>query len=406
MFLRIAGIAMALTQTAAADWPQFLGPARDGVYHGPAIAAEWPQNGPAKLWEHAIGSGWSGPVATKDRVVIFHRVDDQEVVECLALDSGRPVWKTTFATRYVDGFGFDNGPRATPTIHDDRVFLFGAEGGLHCVGLKDGKTLWSNDLQKTLRAPTGYFGLACSPLIAGELVVLNVGAPQTAGIVAFDIHTGKLVWKSTDDEASYSSPILAKLAGRRQAVFFTRHTLFGLDPASGKELWKQPWSPAMQASVSAAVPVIANDIVFATASYGAGAIALRVSPDGVRKLWEGDDSLSAQYQTPVLHLGHLFGFHGRLDTGPRPKFRCVELATGRVRWSSQKVDAGSLTRVGNDALLLTVNGELIRVKLSAEGFSEHGRTQILGLEVRAHPALSDGRFIARDKRRLVCVDLR
>lgn len=391
---------------AAADWPQFLGPTRDGVYTGQALADQWLPDGPRRLWSHDVGTGWSGPVGKAGRVILFHRIGDQEIVECLRAETGEILWKNSFTTRYVDGFGFDNGPRATPAIAEGRVFLLGANGNFHCLDFQSGKTVWSQDLARTLDAPTGYFGLACSPLVIGKNVLLNIGAPDGAGIVALEIESGKLAWKTSSDEASYSSPIGTTLANRPQAVFFTRHNLCGIDTRSGKEIWKQAWSPAMQASVSAAVPLVSGDLVFATASYGAGALALKVDAKGIHKLWEGDTSLSCQYQTPLLSGGHLYGFHGRLDTGPRPAFRCVELATGRVRWSSEKVDAGSLIRTGKDSLLLTVNGELIRLALSPAEFQESARAQILGLEVRAHPALVDGLYLARDKRRLVCVDLR
>ena len=407
MISRVTSVLLAAAvPLLAADWPQFLGPARDGSYSGGDLASTWPKSGPRQIWQHELGSGWSGPAVADGRVIIFHRVVDEEIVECLQLDSGKSVWKTSFATAYVDGFGFDNGPRATPLIVGSRVFLLGANGNLHCVDLTTGKALWSRDLKASFRAPTGYFGFACSPLVVNQTLLLNVGGSRGAGIVAFDTADGKTRWQSTDDEASYSSPVIANLDGTTQSVFFTRHNLFGIDTRNGRELWKRPWSPAMQASVSAAVPLIAGDVVFATASYGAGAIALRVKGNKLTRLWENDESLSCQYHTPLLHEAHLYGFHGRLDTGPRPEFRCVELTTGRVRWSSSRADAGALIRVGGEALLLTVNGELIHLSLSPKNYREIARAQILGLEVRAHPALADGRFLARDKRRLVCVDLR
>ncbi len=390
----------------AADWPQFLGPTRNATYADTDLAEAWPKEGPAIAWQRKVGSGWAGPVAAGGKVILFHRVAAQEVVECLDAKTGAELWKQPLATAYVDGFGFDNGPRATPCIAEGRVFVFGANGNLNALDFATGKPLWSADARQDFGAEKGFFGFASSPLVEGKALLVNLGGKNGAGIAAFDTATGKVLWTAHDEEASYSSPIAATIGGQRHALFFARHKLVSLDPANGKVRFTFPWGPKMHASVSAAVPVVSGDVVFIAAGYGAGAAALRVKGDGVEKLWSGEEQLTAQYVTPVLRDGFLYGFEGRVDTGPTPELRCVELATGKVRWSTDKVAHGAILLASGDLFITTDRGELVRVAAEPKGFQEKARAQILGFEGRAHPALADGLLFARDKGKLVVVDLR
>ena len=391
---------------SAADWPQFLGPTRNATYAGTDLADGWPKDGPPIAWQRKVGSGWAGPVAAGGKVILFHRVAAQEVVECLDAQTGKELWKQPFATAYVDGFGFDNGPRATPCIADGRVFVFGANGNLHALDFATGKPLWSVDARQDFGADKGFFGFASSPLVEGKALLVNLGGKSGKGIAAFDTATGKVLWTAHDEEASYSSPIAATIGGQRHALFFARHKLVSLDPANGQVRFAFPWGPKMHASVSAAVPVVSGDVVFIAAGYGAGAAALRVKAGGVEKLWSGEEQLTAQYVTPVLRDGFLYGFEGRVDTGPTPELRCVELATGKVRWSTDQVAHGGIILAGGDLFITTDKGELVRVAAEPKGFQEKGRAQVLGFEGRAQPALADGLLFARDKGKLVAVDLR
>lgn len=402
----VLGLCASASALAAADWPQFLGPTRNATTVGADLAETWPKDGPPVAWQRKLGSGWAGPVVAGAKVIVFHRVGGEELVECLDAATGKELWKQAFATGYVDNFGFDNGPRATPCVADGRVFVFGANGNLRALDLATGRPLWSADAQKDFSADKGFFGFACSPLVEGRALLVNVGGKAGAGLAAFDTATGKVLWKANDEEASYSSPVAATIGGQRHAFFFTRHHLVSLDPASGAARFRFPWGPKLHASVSAAVPVVSGDTVFISAGYGAGAAALRVKPGGVEKLWSGEEQLTAQYVTPVLRAGFLYGFEGRVDTGPRPELRCIELATGKVRWSTERVPHGGILLAGRDLLITADTGELIRVAAEPQGFIEQARAQILGREGRAQPALAEGRLFARDKTRLVVVDLR
>lgn len=394
-----------LSQVAhGADWPQFLGPARAGTT-ADAVRVPLPAQGPARLWNHKIGQGFAGPVIAEGKVILFHRVGDEEIVEAFDRKTGEPRWRHSYPTAYTDDFGFDEGPRGTPCVRHGRVVTFGAEGRLTCVSHLDGKKLWQVDTKAQFHADKGFFGPACSPLVEGALVLLNVGGKDGAGVAAFATDTGKLAWKLTDQEAGYASPVAIGEAAGRLAFFFTRSGLVAVEPTAGKLRFEFPWRARMQASVNAASPVVDGDEIFLTSSYGTGAVLLRLRSGGggVEKVWSGDDSLSAHYATPVKHGDFLYGFHGRQESGTR--LRCIEWRSGKVRWDTE-MKAGTVAIAVDKLVVLAENGELTIASATPEAFIPLARAQILGSGTRAPFALSDGLIVARDKAQIVAFDLR
>ena len=386
-----------------ADWPQFLGPSRNGIAGESNLLARWPSEGPRQLWSLKVGQGFSGPVIAQGKLILFHRVGDQEAVECLNATNGASLWKFNHPTAYRDDFGSDEGPRATPTIAADKVFTVGAEATVHCVDLGTGKKVWEVNAKETLQARKGFFGFACSPLVEGSNVIVNIGGPE-AGIVAFDAATGRVRWKVTDHEASYSAAVAATLDGKRLALVFTRNGLVGLNPAGGEVFFEFPFRSASHASVNAATPLVIGKKIFLSASYETGAILLDYKTNGVKAVWSSDDAISAHYATPVHRDGFLYGFHGRQER--RPALRCVELNTGKVRWNHEGLGAGTVTLVGDTLLVMSEKGELLSVQATPQQFKIVARAQILPYEVRAAPGVANGLFYARSKEKLVCVDLR
>jgi len=398
----------AASPLSAQDWPQFLGPNRNGSTSVTNLAAQWPKDGPPVVWQRKVGQGFAGQVVSGGRLILFHRIENKELVECLDAKSGNELWKADYATSYVDQMGHEPGPRATPAIADGRVYTFGAEGMMSCWSLADGRKLWSVATGNEFGARLGFFGLACSPLVEGNAVIVNVGGRSGAGIVAFDKATGKVLWKTSDDEASYASPVTATIGGKRMAFVLTREALECLSPSDGKSIFRYPWRPSMHASVSGATPLVVGDQIFISACYDKGATLLRFKEGGPQQIWSSEAALSSHYATAVHRDGFLYGFDGRADPGfePGPSLRCVELATGKVRWSEPSLKPGTVTLAGEELLVLTGQGELLKAAATPNGFKPSARAQILGLEVRAHPALADGMFYARSKEKLVCVDLR
>jgi outer membrane protein assembly factor BamB len=400
-------IVLILTPAAAGDWPQFLGPTRNGVYAGPPLTASWPKDGPPIVWQRKVGQGFSGPAVASGNLILFHRPDDKETIECLDANTGKTLWTFDYPTAYRDDFGFDEGPRATPAIADDRVYTYGAEGVLTCFDLASGKKIWGIDAKKEFHAPKGFFGIACSPLVESNAVILNIGGSDGAGIVAFDKLNGKILWKATNDQASYSSPVAATIHNRRYLFVLTLANFVALDPANGKILFQYPFRPPIRSSVTAAAPLVIDDTIFLSASYGLGAALLKITPDGPKKIWSGDDILSNHYATCVHLNGFLYGIHGRTDPGfePPASLRCVEVKTGKVRWQQDAFGAATLTLAGDQLFILTEKGELIRAPATPSSFKPLDRAQVLSTQVRAHPALANGLLYARSKDKLVCLNL-
>lgn len=402
--LRIFVFAFALgSGLSAQDWPQILGPNRNGIYAGPEIVASFPRTGPPALWTRDVGAGFAGPAVAGDRLILFHRVNNRETVEAMDATTGKTAWTFDYPTAYRDDFGFDEGPRAVPVIAGGRVFTHGADGMLHGIDFGTGKMLWSVDTRKLFEAPKGYFGVASSPVVDANRVLVNVGG-KTGGIVAFDAASGKTLWTATSDEPSYSAPIVADINGQRTGVFFTRTGLVALDPASGKVLYQHRWRARQAASVNAATPIVGGDQIFLSASYGTGAVLLQVANNGVKPVWSGDESMSNHYSTSVLKDGYLYGFDGRQEFGQT--LRCVELATGKVMWNVDGFGAGTLLIAGDSLVIMRESGELALAPVSPKAFRFNARAQLIPGVVRAYPALADGRFYVRNDRQLSAFDLR
>jgi len=356
-----------------------------------------------------VGQGFSAPVVKGGRLILFHRVDNRERVDAIDAETGELLWSSDYATAYRDDFGFDEGPRATPTIAGGRVFTFGAQGILQALDFETGKKIWSVDTRARFGVRKGWFGAASSSLVVEDKLLHNVGGRDGAGIVAFDTATGKVLWQATDDEVSYSSPTRTG----SDSVFFTKSGLVVLDIDSGAIRYEKRWRSRSNASVNGATPlVIGNididididvDVVFISASYGTGASVLKMSADGLEELWSSDDALSNHYATAVHRDGVLYGFHGRQEYGQA--FRAIDLTSGKVHWSVDRFMAGTVTLSGDRLVILRESGELVIAEASPEAFRVLGRAELLPAVVRAYPALANGHLYVRNERTLACFKL-
>jgi outer membrane protein assembly factor BamB len=351
------------------------------------------------LWQKDVGEGYSAPVIAGDRLIIFHRVGDDEVVECLEAATGKQLWKHTHPTKYEDLLGKGNGPRSTPLVAGERVYTLSPGGLLLCLKLADGKKAWQRALVEDYEVPQSFFGVGTSPILEGGRLLVNVGG-KDAGIVAFDKDSGKELWKATSDEASYSSPVSATIDGVRHVIFFTRQGIVSVNPATGSVRFSKRWRSRMNASVNAATPVVVGDQLFFTACYETGAILVRAKKDGIEEVWSNDRSLSCHFGTPVSHDGFLYGFHGRQETGT--EMRCIELKTGKVHWSKEGFGCGSIILAEGNLIVLSEGGELVLVECKSDKYREKARAAVLDSPCRAHMALANGRLYARDNRKLVC----
>ena len=390
----------------AADWPHMLGPNRDGQSTETGLNWTWGANGPPIAWSLDVGTGFAGVSVANGRVFLFHRIGDDEILTALEPATGKETWKYTARTRYRDEFNFDNGPRCVPAVAGSRVFALGPNGDFHAVDEKTGKGIWTRNLLTDYKVTKGYFGVGAGPIVVGDRVLVNVGG-RGAGIVAFDVATGKELGKATDDPASYSSPTLMEIGGKPAGVFFTRTGLVVIDPVTMAVKHTKYWRARLDASVNAATPLVRDGDIFLTASYATGATRLRFKPgtEEPDEVWANDKSLSSQYNTPVFVGDFLYGIDGRADGGGA-RLRCVEWATGAVKWSKDGFGCASVMAVDGGLLALTQDGELVRFDADSKLYTERARAKVLDAPSRAAPALSDGRLFIRDEKKLVCVKLK
>jgi outer membrane protein assembly factor BamB len=385
------------------DWPCFMGPAHDGVSAETNLVANWPEEGPPLVWKMDVGASYSAPSIVKGAMFLFHRIRNEEVLECLDAATGAPRWKAAYPTDYVDRYGYNGGPRCTPLVAGEQVFTFGAAGKFCCFNAKTGAVIWQRNLNEELAVPQNFFGVGSSPLLEGKLLIVNAGGPNGAGVVALDRDTGKTVWQSTDEGASYASPMCATIGGQRYAFIFGRGGLVALDPADGQLFWRFPFRSKLYESVNAASPVIAGDCVFVSASYHTGGALLRVRKDGYDVVWR-DEVMSNHWATSILRDGYLYGFNGRHEEGTT--LRCVELATGKLMWEQPKLTRCSMIHANGHFIVLTEWGRLMLAKLTPKGCEIISTAQVLDPQRPSYiaPVLADGYLYVRNERQLFCFD--
>lgn len=386
-----------------ADWPQWMGPNRNGGVSEKESIPVWDKDGPKKLWSVGVGSGWSSPVVVGNRVYLHHRERDEEVLTALDATSGKEVFNVRQKTRYRDDFNFDDGPRATPCVHGKTIYTLGADGDLTAREVETGRQVWSRNVNTDYKVQKGFFGVATSPVVVEDRLLVNVGG-KGAGVVAFDLATGKELWKVSDDGVSYSSPVLAKIDEESLVVFFTRQGLLAVTPKKGAVRYQFEWRPRINASVNAANPIVSGNRIFLSTSYSRGAVLLEAAKGELKEVWSGDDALSCHFNTPVLTASHLYGVDGRQEGGA--SLRCVEFGTGKVRWSEKGFGCAALLVFDRQLLALTERGELVLFEQNAKVYQELARAEVLESPCRASPAYSDGKLFARDGKRLVCLKLK
>lgn len=427
-------------RAVTSDWPSFLGPTHNMVSAETALRKDFPPEGLRPVWEMKKGEGFAAPAIAGERLILFHRVDGHERVECVHPLDGKRYWQFRYPSAYKDRYGFNSGPRASPVIAEGRVFTLGAEGRLHCLDLETGQLLWQRDILNEFKLEQNFFGVGATPLVEGDKLIVNVGAPGGPCVAAFDTRTGKMAWGAGSEWGpSYASPIPATLHGRRRVFVFAGGEskpptggLLCIDPATGQVDFTFSWRGKRYESVNAASPVIIGNRVLVSECYGSGGALLEVLPDGTAKpVWQ-NPAFGMHFMTALAKGNHIYGVHGHgLQDA---EMVCVELDTGREVWRTQpiweeKVESrkgvreikvgtfrSSLLMVDARTLCLGESGHLLWLDLQADGYHEVGRTSLFAAtETWTPPAVSRGllyvcqntRGLYRDDPpRLLCYDLR
>ena len=318
------------------DWPHFLGPTRNGISPETELLQEFTPPVPGRpdpllVWALPKGQSYSAPSVKNRHLVYCHRNGDVEVIECLDAETGDLFWSTTYPTSYVDRYGYLDGPRATPTIDGGRVYTLGAQGVLSCLDLSSGHMYWQRALAVEFDLDQGFFGFSTSPLVEGDLLILNLGRGNT--VAAFDKLNGKLEWSSGNRWGrSYATPVAAMMFGRRLVFVFAGGNtkppvggLLGLDPESGHIYFHFPWRSDRYFSANASSPVVSGNQIFVSSSYDIEGALLEIKPDFTHQVVYQGKSFGSHWMTPILHDGYLYGF-------ANSQLTCMEWKTGKRMW--------------------------------------------------------------------------
>ncbi len=406
----------------AEDWPQWRGPGRDGVWQAEGLVDELPDGQLPLEWSVDIGPGYNGPTVADGRVYVMDRQAEPSTERVLCFDSktGKPLWKHEYKAVYT--IGYKAGPRASVTIDDGRAYSVGAMGHFFCLDAASGQILWQRDLDKDYEIDMPIWGIAASPLIYGDLVIQQVAGSDGACMVAFEKTTGKEVWRSLDEQAGYSSPIVIQQAGKDVLVCWTGESLSGLDPASGEVYWSHAM-PASRMPIGIGTPVAQDGLLFVSSFYD-GSMMVTTPKDSLASelVWRavGEDeqhtkSLHAMIGTSIVEAGHVYGVDSYGE------FRCLAAATGnrlwedltavpRARWATIH-----MVRQADRVWMFNDQGELMIAKLSPDGLTILERCQLIDptkiqLARRngvcwSHPAFAEKSVFARNDNRLVRASL-
>jgi outer membrane protein assembly factor BamB len=403
--------ALALTQAAqqasASDWPQFLGPTRNGISTETGLLEAWPEGGLKEVWRTSGGVGMSGLSIRGGQLVTLTQRDGQQWLVAFDAKTGQPKWQTALAPQYKNQQG--DGPRATPTIVGQTVLAYTGDGVLVAANLDDGKLLWSHNVVSELGGKVADYGMACSPLVVDELVIVTAGAPQ-ACVGAYRSKSGDLAWKAASGPAGYSSPMLLEVGGRKQVVAFTGNSALGLAPESGELLWRHEYETDYDCNTAS--PIAISDQVLISSGENHGSVLLKLKPTGnkfdVEEAWssQGPRSvLRSEWQTPILLDGNLYGLDNIGSAGPVTNLTCLNAATGERLWQQPRFGKSNFIAAEGKLIFSTMTGEVVVVRATPKGYEEVGRKQVLG-PTRQAPALANGLLYLRDDKEIVCLDVR
>ncbi|MCR9200577.1 MAG: PQQ-binding-like beta-propeller repeat protein [Planctomycetaceae bacterium] len=392
----------------ADDSPQFLGAGRNGVLHETGLVAEFGDDGPKQLWRSKLGVSMSGLAVVGDEVFTLYQDGAKQFVVALKLADGEVIWKTAIGENYKNSMG--NGPRATPTVVDGVVYAFSGDGVLAALKAQSGVVLWSVNTVGTLKTQVADYGMASSPLVTEHGVVVQVGSPNGC-VCCFNKATGERKWAAGDELAGYSSPIMATLAGVKQVVAVNGAEVLSLDPATGAVLWEFPF--VTEYNCNTASPVVLDaDRVLISAGENHGSVVLKVTGSGkslaVSEDWSSlgrGSVLRAEWQTPVLAEGVLYGFDNIGSAGPITNLVAVDAATGKQLWMEKRFGKGNLVMADGRVYITTMKGELVVGTVTPEGYEETARAVLTGM-TRQAPVISGGHLLMRDDAEVVCIDLR
>ncbi len=386
------------------DWAFFRGPRWDGHYTARPIRTDWPNRQLTPAWKQPIGGGYASFVTARmggvDLAFTIEQRGRQEVVAAYDVATGRERWTSKWDAEFKEFMGGD-GPRATPTYFDGRVYALGATGELRSLDAATGATMWRTNILEDAGASNLQWGMSASPLIVDNAVVTLPGGSGGRSVVAYDHRTGARLWSALDDRQSYSSPMLVTIDGVRQILTVSATRIMGLDPANGRLLWEHPW--VTMYDVNAGQPILLGEKrVFMSSGYDHGAVVIEITMNGgrgaVKEIWQ-NNRMKNQFTSSVLHDGYIYGLDESI-------LACIDPETGRLMWKGGRYGYGQIALASGHIIVLTEDGDMALVKPDPQKHVELARFPVLDGKTWNHPAFSDGRLLVRNLKEMAMFDLR
>jgi outer membrane protein assembly factor BamB len=380
-------------------WTDFRGPRRDGVYAGP-VNTKWPAGGLTPIWKQPIGGGYASFVIAGGRAFTIEQRGPKEVVAAYDVTSGRELWTDAWDAAFTESMGGD-GPRATPTWSDGRIYALGAAGELRALDERTGRVIWRTNILADSGAGNLPWGMSAAPLVLGNAVVVLPGGPGGKSVVAYDRATGKALWSALGDAQAYAAPMFVTLAGVPQLVIFSATRLIGLSPDGTKELWSHHWTT--QNGINAAQPlVIGDNRLFLSSSYGTGAAVIELTKNetglSVREVWR-NTRMKNRFASSVLRDGVIYGLDESI-------LAAVDAQTGEQKWKGGRYGYGQLLLAGEHLIVLTEDGDLALVRAMPDRHEELSRFHVLDGKTWNVPAIADGYLLVRNLAEMAAFDLR
>jgi outer membrane protein assembly factor BamB len=394
-------------QTAAAPaaptqnyWTNFRGPKRDGNYEAMPVLTSWPSNGLTPIWKQPVGLGYSSFTIADGRAYTIEQRRGQEVVAAYDVATGRELWTQRWNAAYSPGDDTGDGPRSTPTWDQGRLYALGATGELRCLDANSGSVIWGKNILSDNQAPNLQWGVAGSPLIVDDKVIVLPGGANNKSVVAYNKMTGAPVWKSLSDQQAYVSPMLVELGGRRQILIVSASRVLAVVPETGALLWSYPWDTSMGINVSQPIIVDKNRF-FISSGYGKGAALVEVKGSGqnftATTIWE-NVNMKNKFNSSVLYNGYVYG----LDEGI---LTCLDVNTGDRKWKGGRYGYGQVLLASGNLIVTSDSGDLALVKASPDAYTELARFTALQGKTWNYPAIADGRLLVRNGNEMAAYDI-
>lgn len=386
------------SRSTADDWPQYRGPARNGISAEKNLLIQWPAAGPTTLWKSKVGLGFSSIVCSGGRVATVGHDSDKDTVFCFDALTGKNLWKLSYTAELGDKY-FEGGTTGSPTFEGDRLYWLSRWGDLYCVAASDGKVIWNKNIVEETHAKIPTWGYTGAPIVHGKLLLLNIGESG----LAVEKETGKVVWQSSGDtDAGYSTPLLFEKSGTWFALVSNGENYVSVNANTGEVSWRLRW--VTEYGVNAADPIIKGDQVFVSTGYGKGATLVNVGSGKPEPVWKST-VLRTQLNPAILVDGFLYGVDG--DTTAAATLKCVEWATGAEKWAQPNFGSGGVLVADKNLIALSGKGELTIGPATPSGFKPTSRAQVLGGKCWTAPIVANGIVYCRNSRGdLVALDLR